>query len=100
MSVCLNDTDGDGDCAACARDPEAPCRVSAREALIRSVYSKLSQNQMEELLDNYAHELAEMQREHVRTLAADPFKYGSAHWAIRGADDVADLIDPEVSDGS
>jgi hypothetical protein len=23
---CVNDTDGDGGCAACARDPEAPCR--------------------------------------------------------------------------
>jgi hypothetical protein len=23
---CVNDTDGDGDCAACARDPQAPCR--------------------------------------------------------------------------
>jgi hypothetical protein len=24
---CANDTDGDGDCAACARNPDAPCRV-------------------------------------------------------------------------
>lgn len=23
---CVNDTDGDGNCAACARDPQAPCR--------------------------------------------------------------------------
>lgn len=23
---CVNDTDGDGNCAACARNPEAPCR--------------------------------------------------------------------------
>lgn len=24
---CVRDTDGDGDCAACARNPHAPCRV-------------------------------------------------------------------------
>jgi hypothetical protein len=28
---CANDTDGDGDCAACARHPEAPCRRVATE---------------------------------------------------------------------
>lgn len=37
--------------------------MSARETLIRSVYSKLSQNQMEKLVDAYAHELAEKQRD-------------------------------------
>ncbi len=26
-SRCTRDTDGDGDCAACARNPDAPCRV-------------------------------------------------------------------------
>jgi hypothetical protein len=25
-SECVNDTDGDGNCAACARNPQAPCR--------------------------------------------------------------------------
>jgi hypothetical protein len=25
-TVCVNDTDGDGNCATCARDPQAPCR--------------------------------------------------------------------------
>lgn len=29
--VCVNDRDGDGDCAACARNPEAPCRQYSRE---------------------------------------------------------------------
>ncbi len=35
MSACVNDTNGDGDCAACARNPEAPCRVSARDRILR-----------------------------------------------------------------
>lgn len=33
--------------------------MSARERLIRSVYQKPSQNQMEQLVDAFAHELAE-----------------------------------------
>jgi hypothetical protein len=31
QTVCINDTNGDGDCAGCARNPQAPCRqVPAR----------------------------------------------------------------------
>lgn len=35
---CVNDTDGDGDCAACARNPEALCRqyTPEDEALLRA----------------------------------------------------------------
>ncbi|MFF5471058.1 hypothetical protein [Streptomyces achromogenes] len=164
VRICLNDTNGDGNCAACARNPKASCRVavpavddryvkrdapdkgrvvtvtrvwkagdghtavaydwtddkpgrcgsacpldvfhrtyqtegaseSAREALIRSVYSKLSQNQMEKLVDAYAHELAEQQRTfadqedaHLETTSAAVY--------VQGVRDGADLIDPEVS---
>ena len=60
--------------------------MSAREALIRSVYSKLSQNQMEELVDNFAHELAEKQR---------ALPLSGAEAGVRDA--LANLIDPEVS---
>ncbi|MFJ6636589.1 hypothetical protein ACIQMR_35275 [Streptomyces sp. NPDC091376] len=28
IGQCVNDTDGDGDCAACARNPNAPCRTT------------------------------------------------------------------------
>lgn len=35
---CVNDSDGDGDCAACARNPDAPCRQPIpAEQLIASV---------------------------------------------------------------
>lgn len=41
-TVCVNDTNGDGDCAACAHDPQAPCRrgtvVGDDEQQARSVY--------------------------------------------------------------
>lgn len=26
LKRCVNDTNGDGDCAACARNPQSPCR--------------------------------------------------------------------------
>jgi hypothetical protein len=32
--VCVNDTDGDGDCAACAHNPDAPCRQATKVYLI------------------------------------------------------------------
>lgn len=54
--------------------------MTAREDLIRSVYSTLSQNQMEVIVDAFAHELAEKIR-----------NMGDCNAA-------ADLIDPEVSD--
>jgi len=31
-TYCVNDTDGDGNCAACARNPQAPCRVPRKSA--------------------------------------------------------------------
>lgn len=63
--------------------------MSAREALIRSVYSKLSQNQMEELVDAFAHELAEEQR------AWDGPSMTMAGRTMVPLDMLADLIDPE-----
>lgn len=53
--------------------------MSAREDLIRSVYSlkNMSQNDMEKLVDAYAHELAEELRGF-------------------GMEDAGDFIDPEV----
>lgn len=63
--------------------------MSARERLIRSVYNKLSQNQMEALVDDYAHELAEQVRAGHPDRCPD-FADG-AEWG-------ADFIDPEVSE--
>ncbi|WP_157875608.1 MULTISPECIES: hypothetical protein [unclassified Streptomyces] len=69
--------------------------MSAREDLIRSVYSKLSQNQMEELVDAFAHELAEEIR---GTMEYDG--YGARKTAQIsenvGKLAAADLIDPRV----
>ncbi|MFG3014326.1 hypothetical protein ACGFZB_28685 [Streptomyces cinerochromogenes] len=39
---CVNDTDGDGDCAACARNPDAPCRQTARETLTTTLTNLLA----------------------------------------------------------
>lgn len=55
----------------------------------------VSEDEATALMNGYAHELAERQRQHIRRLAAHPLRYGSAEWAIRGADEVADLIDPK-----
>ncbi|MFF3363572.1 hypothetical protein [Streptomyces misionensis] len=60
--------------------------LSAREKLIRSVYSRLSQNQMEELVDAYAHELAEK----IRSAGCQEI-----NWC--GCPIAANLIDPEVT---
>jgi hypothetical protein len=88
MGVCLNDTNGDGDCAACARNPEAPCRVSARDAVHRLFESGRTSYRLDAYLDAYAHELAEKIRAHGRegdnVLFAD-------EW-----DSAADLIDPQT----
>jgi hypothetical protein len=48
------------------------------------------------LLDEHAHELAAEQRRHVRHQGHNPLHYGSAHWAMIGVDEAADLIDPHV----
>ncbi|MEV7814270.1 hypothetical protein AB0P05_26625 [Streptomyces flaveolus] len=93
MSVCLNDTNGDGDCAACARNPEAPCRVSARDAVHRLFESGRTSYRLDAYLDAYAHELAEKIRN--EPSPRDPDDYGALVDA--GADWAADLIDPEVS---
>jgi hypothetical protein len=45
--------------------------------------------------DAIAHELAERQRHHVRHQGQNPLHYGSAHWAMIGVDEAADLIDPQ-----
>lgn len=72
--------------------------VSAREELIRSVYSKLSQNQMEELVDDFAHELAEQIRNKCSDLYGSPNALRPGIWADEGYGllDAADQIDPKV----
>jgi hypothetical protein len=105
VRVCVNDTDGDGNCAACARNPEAPCRVSAREELVSTLEDLWLQRcgskeerqtcrpDAEQLVDAYAHELAEKQRTNCDKVTCGPYE---AQCACK---DQADLIDPEVSDG-
>jgi hypothetical protein len=65
--------------------------MNARETLIRSVYAlkAMSQNDMEKLVDAYAHELAEQIRAH-----ADATRMRDDRSGLRYA---AFLIDPEVS---
>lgn len=46
------------------------------------------------MVDAFAHELAEQQREFVRRQGEDVLHYGSAHWAMVGVDEAADHIDP------
>ncbi|MFF9525382.1 hypothetical protein ACF1DV_25885 [Streptomyces achromogenes] len=84
MSVCLNDTDGDGDCAACARNPRASCRVSARDAVHHLFESGRTSCRLDAYLDAYAHELAEKQR----AVISDDIPA----WVKV----IPDLIDPEV----
>ncbi|MGN6126742.1 MAG: hypothetical protein ACTHON_09270 [Humibacter sp.] len=66
--------------------------MSAREALIRSVYGlkNMSQNDMEKLVDAYAHELAEK----IRVTARQDI--GLDAYELITMDRAADLIDPEV----
>jgi hypothetical protein len=70
--------------------------MSAREDLIRSVYAlkNMSQNDMEKLVDAYAHELAEKirDRQYLPPLSSDEVAFNDI---LRGA---ARQIDPEVSD--
>jgi hypothetical protein len=72
--------------------------MSAREKLLRSVYSKLSQNQMEELVDAYAHELAEKIR---ADIIPELDEYGTREQQadIDGRRGAADLIDPKKEKG-
>lgn len=69
--------------------------MSAREELIRSVYAlrNMSQNDMEKLVDAYAHELAERQRDAAHIVRLVGLEVEDA---VRVS---AALIDPEVSDG-
>lgn len=63
-TVCVNDTDGDGDCAACTRNPQAPCRVSARDEIFKRLAGAfISDEKANALIDAFAHELAERGRE-------------------------------------
>lgn len=107
MSVCVNDTDGDGDCAACARNPEAPCRVSAEEAARERVIYFLEyafpskggdelRKLCETVLDAYAHELAEKIRADI--IPEEQQHYREQQAEQDGMRNAADLIDPEVSD--
>jgi hypothetical protein len=100
VSICLNDTNGDGDCAACARNPKAPCRVSARDKLWELYQTPDTASAFGEALDAYAHELAEKVMALRATVpglkARQLFKDG-----YDAALMVAALeIDPEVSSGS
>jgi hypothetical protein len=57
----------------------------------------MSQNDMEKLVDAYAHELAEKIRNTRLPSKIDGF-YGPEVYAyVAGSDDAADFIDPEVS---
>lgn len=38
---CVNDTDGDGDCAACARNPQALCRQPTEEGCVMASMADL-----------------------------------------------------------
>jgi hypothetical protein len=117
-TVCVNDRDGDGDCAACAHNPEALCRVplaarreaevtdglSARGAMHSALWawffslgfdSAKADEVAKARIDDFAHALAEKQRRfaeqedtHLRTTPASVYAQG-----IR---DAAALIDPEV----
>lgn len=95
MSVCVNDTDGDGNCPACARNPEAPCRVSVNiEAILIGLFSvahtpEQAQHAAREVMRQYAHELAEKIRAHEWRECCGA---GCSDLAPAGAD----LIDPEV----
>ena len=100
MSVCVNDTDGDGDCPACARNPEAPCRVSARdealdlvEKILPREHAKAYRELFSKKFDAYAHELAEKVR---ANKVRQPYGEAEEHlnWAL---DTIADEMDPEVS---
>jgi hypothetical protein len=70
--------------------------MSAREDLIKSVYAlkSMSQNDMEKLVDAYAHELAEK----IRAIGVDDFEdMTPGARLIRGTRAAAaNLIDPEV----
>ena len=70
---CTRDTDGDGDCAACARNPQATCRMTARETLTTTLTNLLARTRnghmdahraeaerlVAEVLDEQANGLAE-----------------------------------------
>lgn len=110
---CINDTNGDGDCAACARNPQAPCRQTARETLTTTLTNLLARTRngrmdvhraeaerlVDEALKEGAHELAERQRAH-DGVEPDDYRQPQA-WRegySDGLQDGADLIDPEVTD--
>jgi hypothetical protein len=75
--------------------------MSAREELIRSVYAlkNMSQNDMEKLVDAYAHDLAEEIRNSEMPGKVSGFYGAELNAYLEGSDDAASLIDPEVSDG-
>lgn len=102
MSVCLNDTDGDGDCAACARDPKAPCRVSARNAIHRLFESGRTSYRLDVYLDAYAHELEEKIQDAMETTRATDWGRSnrSKRPFLMGMEKARKAIAPEVSGGS
>lgn len=71
--------------------------MSARDDLISGLTEHaccFSEEDAKRMVDAFAHELAEHQRHHVRHQGQNPLHYGSAHWAMIGVDEAADLIDP------
>jgi hypothetical protein len=74
MSACANDTDGDGNCAACARNPEAPCRTTDPETVTisKAFYAELIERSTElAALDAYGVDNWEGYGEAMRSLEED-----------------------------
>lgn len=104
MSFCVNDTDGDGNCAGCARNPDASCRVNARDKALEVMFWGSPGRDDEEsrafarrLLDAVAHELAEQIRSELADKVSERLAGGV--WTITTgytAAHAADLIDPEA----
>ncbi len=69
--------------------------MSARESLYWALWDNYTQAEKNAFIDAFAHELAERQREFVRSQGENALHYGSAHWAMVGVDEAADLIDPQ-----
>lgn len=76
-------------------------RDALRDGLVPTLTRLVGEANAAKLLADYrdavAHELAEQQRHHVRHQGQNPLHYGSAHWAMIGVDEAADLIDPQKS---
>lgn len=69
---CVNDTDGDGNCAACARNPQAPCRQTPEERLLGAVVRGMDSDCVDWLAAQKARQLiADYTRQLVRQQAEE-----------------------------